>query len=99
METHEINIAGNVTQIQTPDGFGALLVTAMAEQRNYPETVTNEDGEEIPNPQTKEEFCAMEILSFCRQIVAAHRVKVSRAAAQATAEAQNETDRAQIVVV
>ena len=99
METHEINIAGNVTQIQTPDGFGALLVEAMASERRYPETVVDENDVEIPNPQTKDEFCALEILSFCRQIVAAYRVKASMAEAKEITEQQNETDREQIVVI
>lgn len=104
-EVHKIEIAGNVTTINTPDGFGALLVAAMAEQKKYPATVANPDyvegGEEpetIANPTTKETFCAEQIVVFCRQIVAGYRMKTAQADAAATTAAQNETDRKLVTI-
>jgi len=100
MEKHKIDIAGHVTVIETPVGFGELLTAAMCDQKRYPETVPNpeNEGEEIPNPQSKQEFTALEILAFCRAIVAGYRRKLKTAAALTEAATENASDREAIII-
>lgn len=100
METHKIDIAGHVTTIQTPDGFGQMLVDAMSDAFGYEATIPDPNNAEstIDNPQSPEQFAAVQIVTFCRQVTAAYHVKQSRKAAEATANAQNDAYRDQISI-
>lgn len=100
METHKIDIAGHVTTIQTPDGFGQMLVDAMSGAFGYQTTIPDPNDPETTtdNPQSPEQFAAVQILAYCRQITAAYHVRQSRDSAVATANAQNDAYRDQITV-
>jgi len=110
---HKIEIAGNLTEIETPEEFGPLLVEAMATMKQYKATIPNPDidptaevdpeaeplPELIPNPTTKERFCAEQIVKYCRQIVVGYRAKIGSESLKETETAQNETDHALVKVL
>ncbi|MEP3481617.1 MAG: hypothetical protein ABJZ55_20410 [Fuerstiella sp.] len=98
-ETHSIQIGSNATTITTPDGFGDLCVEAFAAQYQYAETVIDpETGESAANPQTKAEFTSQQIVSFVRQVVAAHVKKQAVEAAAVSASSQTDAMGTQMVV-
>jgi len=51
-------------------------------QYSYRDTVTGEDGREIPNPTTKRDFANQRIRDFIVQTVNAHRIGKARAAVE-----------------
>jgi len=51
-------------------------------QYGYQETITGEDGREIPNPGSKKDFANEKIKSFIVQTINARRVDEARAAVQ-----------------
>ena len=99
METHSITIHGNTTTIETPDGFGAMLVAAMCDAKGYTELVDDGEGNETPNPVDETTFTALQLVSYAREITAAFNVKQQRKTAEATAHAQNDAFAQRISVV
>lgn len=97
METHRIEIggpSGGTFEIVTPDGFGALFVEAQSVDR--PETVTDSNGDDVPNPQTPGEHAAESVYNYVRQKVAAKNTENKVAAARTQAGSENDVMRGQV---
>ena len=99
MEQHTIQIADHSTTIETPDGFGAMMVAAFCDAYGYTETVKTEDAEEVPNPVSREQFAALQLVAHARTITADYHIKQSTAAAKTKAEAKNGDLADQITVI
>lgn len=58
------------------------MLEDFAEYHSYQATVTNEQGEEIPNPQTMKDFANKVIIRFVKESV--HAKRANKAREQAT---------------
>jgi hypothetical protein len=79
---------------EVPDEFSTTLGDAFAAAYGWPETVTNEQGEQVPNPETKLTFARRKVVEFVKEICRAHgekqidlAVESQKAAARAAIEA------------
>ena len=66
--------AASIT-ITIPDGKANAIIDAFATQYNYQDEIGDEDGNMIPNPQTKKQFALEVIKSFVREVYKATKVK------------------------
>ncbi len=78
----------NIT-IKIPDEKKNAIVGAFADLYGYAETIKNEKGESIQNPQTKTQFVKKKIRDFIVGVYTGHKVREAdsaRIAALATAK-------------
>ena len=61
-------------------------IDGMAYNNGYPDTIKDENGDDIPNPQTKLEFCTRILSNFLRANVIAWNTKQAQAAAALAAK-------------
>ena len=72
---------------------GLLVRDAICANYNYQENVTGEDGELVPNPESKAEFARRMILKFIKENVRKYRADEADAARiAALAQADTEAD-------
>lgn len=85
-------------RITVPDELVPQLLEAFAQVFNRPETVIDEHGNEVPNPETKAQFAKRHIRRFIRDVWRVY--KSNRAAEEAKKKAleQAETETKPIVV-
>ena len=72
---------------EVPDEFTALMADAFAASYGYAETVTNEQGEQVPNPLDKLAFARECVVKYIKEIVSAHGYKQVDAAVQGQKDA------------
>jgi hypothetical protein len=107
-ETHILQIAGHKTVVETPteDAFAAETVDAACEIRGYQSEIPNpaydpadpDSPETIPNPQSREMFRDMDVLTYLRLMVVEYR-KRNRDITPNDMAAKNEADLAKIDVI
>ena len=61
------------------------LISALCAHYNYQETITDELGKSLPNPETRAAFSKRMIMSFMKDHVRAYAIEEARAAAEAAA--------------
>ena len=66
---------GKAITVSYPDDMDGMAPTAFADSFGYLETVPGPDGDEIDNPQGREEFCIGVILDWVKSIILDHSVK------------------------
>jgi hypothetical protein len=83
--------------ITIPNDKLDIVVDAFADQYNYQETIGDEDGNQIPNPTSKNQFAKNIIKSFVKQVYVAKKVKELDATRQTTVD-NAETDVSGVTV-
>tara|TARA_B100000686_G_C16234200_1_gene686396 strand:- start:18 stop:329 length:312 start_codon:yes stop_codon:yes gene_type:complete len=81
-----LNAWGKVATITYPDGMDALAPLAFGDAYGYEELIL-EDGDNIPNPQSLEEFAIEKIFDYVGEIMRTYSTKDAVATAIEDAEA------------
>lgn len=58
------------------------LLTDFCKQYSYQETITDEEGNEVPNPTTKQQFANQKFVDFVVQTVNAQRKRSAESAVE-----------------
>ena len=89
---------GKVTTIEYPDTGDELIPGAFGHAYGYDAVVFDDDENEVPNPQSLEEFTIQKILDYVGDITRSHGIHFLVAQARAEAESEVESSLDQISV-
>lgn len=69
-------------QVTTPNDQLARAVTALTNLYGYKETITDAEGNEVPNPQTKNDFARQQVARFIKEAVKQYEAEEARRLAE-----------------
>lgn len=78
--------------ISIPDAVAPRVIDGFTGQHGYQETVTDAEGNEVPNPQTKAQFAKQTIGEFVKNSVMAYEANQAVDTARTSAIDSVETD-------
>lgn len=78
--------------ITIPDNMVTRVIDGVAGQNNYQETVQDDDGYEIPNPETKGQFVKRMVRQYLKENVKAWEANQAASSARIAAIAAVEAD-------
>ena len=93
-----LNAWGYLATIDYPDGMDTLIPGAFGAAYGYEEMVVDENEDDIPNPQSLEEFTIARIFDYVGDIMRSHGVRALMEDARIAAEAEVATSMDQISV-
>lgn len=73
-------------------------IEAFCYQNNYQDKITDIEGNEIDNPQTKLDFAKDKLSDFMRQTIKAYNIEQAKILAAETAKVQSEQNLDQLVM-
>ena len=88
---------GKTTTVTYPGDMDALAPLAFGDAYGYEDEVL-EDGDNVPNPQSIEEFTIEKIFEYVGEVMRAYSMKDAQAAALVSAEAATEAAMDSITV-
>ena len=79
--------------LEIPDGAVVALVKDFTDFHGYQTTITDDEGNETPNPQTRAAFAKQCVIDFIKESVKTQRARVAAQIAQdAALKEVNETE-------
>ena len=88
---------GKTTTVTYPDDMDTLAPLAFGDHYGYEDEVL-EDGDNVPNPQSVEEFTIEKIFEYVGEVMRAYSMKDAQAAAIAAAQSATEAAMDSITV-
>lgn len=70
----------------------AELANAFAVQYGYKDTISGEDGIDIPNPESKGDFAKRHVLEYIKKVFISYKINEAEKTARADANAQARAD-------
>jgi hypothetical protein len=81
-------LAGHTRTAEVPDGTAQTIVAAFVDAYAYQQTLQNDAGDTVANPETPQDFTARKIREYIQEIVGGYVKKLARAQADAAADQQ-----------
>lgn len=78
--------------LDIPDTFADRVIAAISDTYGYQETIRDEEGNEMPNPQTRAQFARSQVLRFLKETTVAYEANREASLAREAAREQADSD-------